>query len=194
LQKSSLLRRGLLLEYCTLGWNVIGCVIVMITAFLAHSVALAGFGFDSVIEIFASVVVVWQLLGVEEGREKVAMRLIGGAFICLAIYIIAQLAYALIKGTHAHTSVPGMIWLLATFIAMLALAWGKNVTGKQLNNPVLQTEGKVTLVDAYLAGAVLLGLVLNALFGWWWADGIASLVIVYYGLREAIHALHESAA
>jgi divalent metal cation (Fe/Co/Zn/Cd) transporter len=166
----------------------------MITAFLAHSVALAGFGFDSVIEIFASVVVVWQLLGVEEGREKVAMRLIGGAFICLAIYIIAQLAYALIKGTHAHTSVPGMIWLLATFIAMLALAWGKNVTGKQLNNPVLQTEGKVTLVDAYLAGAVLLGLVLNALFGWWWADGIASLVIVYYGLREAIHALHESAA
>ena len=77
---------------------------------------------------------------------------------------------------------------------MLLLAFGKRVTGRQLKNDVLLTEGKVTLVDAYLAGAVLAGLVLNALFGWWWADPLASLVIVYYGIREGIHALREGAA
>jgi divalent metal cation (Fe/Co/Zn/Cd) transporter len=76
---------------------------------------------------------------------------------------------------------------------MLLLALGKRLTGQQLKNEVLLTEGHVTLVDAYLAGAVLLGLALNALFGWWWADLLASLVIIYYGIREAIQALQESA-
>ena len=79
-----------------------------------------------------------------------------------------------------------------TLIAMLLLAWGKYQTGKALNNPVLQTEARVTLVDAYLAGAVLVGLVLNALFGWWWADPLGGLVIVYYGLHEGFHAWHEA--
>jgi divalent metal cation (Fe/Co/Zn/Cd) transporter len=74
---------------------------------------------------------------------------------------------------------------------MLLLALGKRLTGLQLQNAVLLTEGQVTLVDAYLAGAVLVGLALNALFGWWWADPLASLVIVFYGLREGLHAWHE---
>jgi divalent metal cation (Fe/Co/Zn/Cd) transporter len=103
------------------------------------------------------------------------------------------LLYTLLTGTHAITSVGGIVWIAVTFIAMLLLAFGKRVTGQQLKNEVLLTEGRVTLVDAYLAGAVLVGLLLNALFGWWWADPLASLVIVYYGIREAIHALRESA-
>jgi divalent metal cation (Fe/Co/Zn/Cd) transporter len=190
--QSPLLRRGLFLEYITLGWNVVGVVIVVIAAYLAHSVALAGFGLDSLIEIFASVVVVWQLTGVNMHRERLALRLIGIAFIALVIYIVAQLLYTLLTGTRAITSVGGIVWIAVTFIVMLLLAFGKRVTGQQLKNEVLLTEGRVTLVDAYLAGAVLVGLILNALFGWWWADPLASLVIVYYGSREAIHALHES--
>nr|MBA2394464.1 cation transporter [Ktedonobacteraceae bacterium] len=83
-----LLRRGLLLEYITLGWNVVGVVIVVSAAYLAHSVALAGFGLDSLIEIFASVVVVWQLTGANMHRERLALRLIGIAFIALVIYIV----------------------------------------------------------------------------------------------------------
>ncbi len=188
-----LLRRGLILEYITLGWNVVGVVIVVIAAYLAHSVALAGFGLDSLIEIFASIVVVWQLTGANMHRERLALRLIGIAFIALVIYIIAQLLYTLLTGTHATPSIGGIVWIAATFIVMLLLAFGKRVTGQQLQNEVLLTEGRVTLVDAYLAGAVLVGLILNALFGWWWADPLASLVIVYYGIREAIHALRESA-
>ena len=189
----ALIKRGLLLEYLTLGWNVVGVVIVIIAAIAARSVALAGFGLDSLIEIFASVVVVWQLTGVNQHRERLALRLIGIAFIALVIYIVAQLLFSFITGTHAATSIGGIIWIAATFLAMLLLAFGKRVTGQQLQNEVLLTEGRVTMVDAYLAGTVLVGLVLNALFGWWWADPLASLVIVYYGIREALHALRESA-
>lgn len=188
---TSLLKRGLLLEYVTLAWNVVGVVLVLVAAVAAHSVALAGFGLDSLIEIFASVVVVWQLTGVNLHREQVALRLIGSAFIVLAIYILGQLTYTLLTGTQPATSVGGIAWLAATFVAMLLLAWGKRVTGTQLKNEVLLTEGKVTLVDAYLAGAVLIGLILNVIFGWWWADPLASLVIVYYGIREGIHAWRE---
>jgi divalent metal cation (Fe/Co/Zn/Cd) transporter len=191
--QAPLLRRGLILEYITLGWNVVGVIIVIIAAYAARSVALAGFGLDSLIEIFASVVVVWQLTGVHLHRERLALRLIGMAFIALVIYILAQLSYTLLTGTHPTASVGGIAWIAATLIAMLLLAWGKRVTGQQLKNEVLLTEGRVTLVDAYLAGAVLVGLILNALFGWWWADPLASLVIVYYGIREAIHVLHERA-
>ncbi|HEY7418404.1 MAG TPA: cation transporter [Ktedonobacteraceae bacterium] len=188
-----LLRRGLLLEYLTLGWNVIGVIVVILAAYAARSVALAGFGLDSLIEIFASVVVVWQLTGINLKRERQALRLIGVAFVALVIYIVAQLLYTLLTGMHPAISIGGIAWTAATLIAMLLLATGKRITGRQLKNEVLLTEGRVTLVDAYLAGAVLLGLVLNALFGWWWADPLASLVIVYYGIREAIHAFHESA-
>ncbi|MBA2681749.1 MAG: cation transporter [Ktedonobacteraceae bacterium] len=194
MSQSALLKRGLLLEYFTLSWNVVGVFIVVIAAVAARSVALAGFGLDSLIEIFASVVVVWQLTGINQHRERLALRLIGIAFIALVIYIVAQLIFSIVTGTHAVTSFGGIAWIVATLIVMLLLAFGKQWTGQQLKNEVLLTEGRVTLVDAYLAGAVLLGLVLNALFGWWWADPLASLVIVYYGVREAIHALRESTA
>jgi len=191
--QTALLKRGFLLEYLTLGWNVVGVIIVALAAYAARSVALAGFGLDSLIEIFASVVVLWQLRGVNRGRERLALRLIGIAFIALVMYIVAQLLVTLLTGTHPATSVGGIIWIAVTFFAMLLLALGKRLTGQNLKNEVLLSEGRVTLVDAYLAGAVLLGLTLNALFGWWWADPLASLVIVYYGIREAIHALRESA-
>ena len=186
--QASLIRRGLLLEYLTLCWNVVGVVIVVAAAYKARSVALAGFGLDSLIEIFASVIVVWQLLGVNQHRERLALRLIGAAFFALALYILAQIIVILLTGSHPAPSIGGIVWLAATFIAMLMLAYGKRVTGKQLGNVVLTTEGHVTLIDAYLAGAVLIGLFLNALFGWWWADPLSSLVIVYYGIREGMHA------
>ena len=188
---ASLTRRGLLLEYATLGWNVVGSVVVIVAAIAASSVALAGFGLDSLIEIFASVVVVWQLKGEHEAREQRALRMIGIAFFTLAIYILAQGAYTLVRAEHPAKSTGGIIWLAATLAAMLLLAQGKRITGRQLGNPVLTTEAHVTMIDAYLAAAVLIGLVLNAAFGWWWADPLAGLVIVYYGLKEGWAIWHE---
>jgi len=193
LERKDLLRHGLWLEYATLGWNVVGSGVVLFAAGLAGSVALAGFGLDSLIEIFASVVVVWQLTGsATPHRERRAMKLIGAAFCALAIYVLAQSSYTMLAQVHPATSPGGIAWLALTCVAMLALAWSKARTGRALHNPVLETEARVTLVDAYLAGAVLAGLVLNALLGWWWADPAAGLVIVYYGAREGWHALTDA--
>lgn len=183
-----LLRRGLRLEYATLGWNVVGTAVVIAAAVAARSVALAGFALDSLIEIIASVIVVWQLTGVHRDRERPALRLIGGAFFALALYILAQTAYTLIARVRPAPSAGGIVWLAATLVAMLLLASGKRATGKQLGNPVLATEARVTLIDAALAAAVLAGLLLNALLGWWWADPLAGLVIVSYGLQEGLAA------
>lgn len=96
--KTRLLRRGLQLEYLTLGWNVVGAVVIFLTAFAARSVALAGFGLDSLIEIFASGVVVWQLTGTGANRDRRALRLIGAAFFALAIYVLVQSGYVLALG------------------------------------------------------------------------------------------------
>lgn len=184
-----LLRRGFALEYATLAWNVVGAVVVLAAAVSARSVALAGFGLDSLIEILASIVVVWQLHGIGEGRERRAMRIIGCAFIALAAYIAAQSAYVLVAAAHPHHSPAGITWLALTAVAMFALAAGKARTGEALGNPVLRTEARVTLIDGCLAVAVLAGLVANAALGWWWADPLAGLVIVVYGIREGRAAL-----
>jgi divalent metal cation (Fe/Co/Zn/Cd) transporter len=187
-----LVRRGLTLEYLTLAWNVVGTIVSIVAAVAAGSVALAGFGLDSVIEIGASTVVIWQLNQRDHTNQRRALRLIGGAFIALALYIAAQAIYTLIAAQHPHRSILGIAWTAVTCLVMLALAAGKTQTGKALVNTVLVTEGRVTLIDAYLAGAILTGLGLNATLGWWWADPLAGLVIVFYGLREGRHALREA--
>jgi divalent metal cation (Fe/Co/Zn/Cd) transporter len=185
-----LLARGLRLEYATLAWNVVGVGIVLLAAIHAHSVALAGFGLDSLIEIFASVVVVWQLTGGGKARERRALHLIGAAFFTLVVYLLGQLVVTFLTQTHPAPSPVGLIWLAATLVAMLGLAFGKRLTGRQLSNLVLTTEAEVTLIDAYLAAAVLVGLALNALFGWWWADPLAGVVIIYYSVREGWETIH----
>ena len=190
-----LLRRGLRLEYATLLWNVVGLVVLAWSAIAARSVALAGFGLDSLIEIGASIVVVWELTGADERRQHHALRLIGGAFVLLALYLLVQGTVVLVEGHHAGHSVAGIIWTALTALAMFALARGKARTGRALGNPVLQAEGKVTLVDGILATAVLAGLVLNTTIGWWWADPLAGFVLVYYALREVVViSKHESAS
>lgn len=194
IDKAALLRRGLHLEYLTLAWNVIGVIVVFHAAFVAGSIALTGFGLDSLIEIGASMVVVWQLTGAGAQREKLALRLIGTAFFAIALYILVEATRTLILHMKPETSLLGIAWLVCTVIAMVALAQGKRITGTLLDNPVLVTESRVTMVDALLAAAILLGLGLHALLGWWWGDPVASLVIVIYGVKEGRHAWAESAA
>jgi divalent metal cation (Fe/Co/Zn/Cd) transporter len=180
----TLLRRGFALEYTTLGWNVIGIVVLAITAISARSVALAGFGLDSLIEIGASTVVLWELSGTGQVRQRRALQLIGVAFAALAVYLAVQSTLVLVTGYHPRPSTVGIVWTAITAIVMFALAAGKARTGAALDNPVLRTEGRVTLVDGLLAVAVLAGLVLNAAVGWWWADPLAGYVLLAYAARE----------
>ena len=177
--------RGRLLELATLVWNVVGIIVLAIAAVSARSVALAGFGLDSLIEIGASTVVLWELAAVGELRRRRALHLIGGAFAGLAVYLTVQSTFVLVLRFHPHHSALGIAWTAVTAAAMFLLSAGKARTGAALDNPVLRTEGRVTLIDGVLASAVTLALVLNAGLGWWWADPAAGYVLVYYGAREA---------
>ena len=183
-RRAALQRRGFALEYTTLAWNVIGIVVLAVAAIGARSVALAGFGLDSLIEIGASTVVVWELSGSGEDRQRRALRLIGCGFTALAAYLLIQSTLVLATGFRPHHSALGIGWTAITAAVMAGLAAGKARTGAALSNPVLKTEGRVTLIDALLATAVLAGLVLNSALGWWWADPAAGYVLVYYALRE----------
>jgi divalent metal cation (Fe/Co/Zn/Cd) transporter len=182
--RKALLRRGFALEYVTLAWNVAGIVVLAIAAVSARSVALAGFGLDSLIEIGASAVVIWELSGAGAERQRRGLRLIGYAFAALAAYLLVQSTVVLASGYHPRHSALGIIWTSVTAAVMVTLAAGKARTGRALGNPVLRTEGRVTMIDAILAAAVLLGLVLNAVLGWWWADPAAGYVLVFYAARE----------
>lgn len=185
-RRLTLLRRGFILEYITLGWNVAGIVVLAVTAVAARSVALAGFGLDSLIEIGASTVVIWELSGTGAERQRRALRMIGAAFVLLAVYLAVQATVVLVAGYHPGRSPAGIVWTALTAAAMFALAAGKARTGAALGNPVLRTEGRVTLIDGILATAVMAGLVLNAALGWWWADPAAGYILVYYAGREAL--------
>ncbi|OZB84262.1 cation transporter [Microbacterium sp. 13-71-7] len=187
--RDRLRRAGIVLEIVTLAWNAVGVVLLAVLASRSGSVALLGFGLDSLIEIGASTVVIWELTGTDERRQHLALRLIGIAFGLLAAYLLVQAVVALASG-HRATPLPGGIWWTAlTAAVMFLLAFGKHRVGRALRDPVLLTEGRVTLVDGILAAAVLAGILLNALFGLWWADPVAGLVIVFYAVREAVHAL-----
>jgi divalent metal cation (Fe/Co/Zn/Cd) transporter len=188
-EQRRLLRRGRLLETATLGWNVVGVFVLAVAAIEARSVALAGFGLDSLIEIGASTVVLWELADVAQERRQRAMRLIGFAFVGLAVYLVIQSTVVLALGFHPRHSPLGIVWTGLTAVVMFALAAGKSKAGAALGNPVLSAEGRITMIDGILATAVLVGLILNATLGWWWADPLAGYVLLYYAIREAREAL-----
>ena len=183
-ERRALLRRGFALEYATLAWNVAGIVVLAVAAITARSVALAGFGLDSLIEIGASTVVIWELSGTGKDRQRRGLRLIGYGFAALGAYLLVQSTVVLAAGYHPRHSALGITWTAMTAAVMFALAAGKARTGRALDNPVLRTEGRVTLIDGILATAVLAGLLLNAAAGWWWADPAAGYVLVGYAARE----------
>lgn len=189
MHRATLVRRGFVLEYITLGWNVVGVVVLAVAAISARSVALGGFGLDSLIEIGASTVVIWELSETSEERQRIGLRIIGAAFLLLALYLAIQSTVVLVAHYEPRHSPLGIVWTLLTAVVMFSLASGKESTGRQLDNPVLRTEGRVTFVDGVLATAVLVGLVLNSAFGWWWADPVAGYVLLIYAIREGVGAL-----
>ena len=191
-ERTILIRRGFVLEGITLGWNVIGVGVLAAAAIAARSVALVGFGLDSLIEIGASTVVLWELSGSHKSHERAALRLVAMAFFALAAYLTVQSTVVLVLGFRPHHSPLGVTWTAMTAAVMFVLAAGKEATGRRLNNRVLRTEGRVTFVDGILATMVLIGLALNLVLGWWWADPIAGYFIVVYATRVGRAGLRSS--
>jgi divalent metal cation (Fe/Co/Zn/Cd) transporter len=183
---STELTRGRRLEWATLVWNVVGVGVLVVLVLESQSVALLGFGLDSLIEIGASIVVIWELSGSGVQRQRRALILIGIAFAALALYLFSQSTITLVSHHHATSLIGGVAWTAITAVVMFSLAAAKSRVGKRLGNPVLITEGRVTLIDGVLASAVLAGLLVNGWFGWWWADSVAAYVIVFYAIRECV--------
>ena len=188
-------RRGLRLEYATIGWNVVEMVITLTLGVAARSLALVAFGLDTLVELFASGVVVWHLGDPGRRNDAVtakALRLVAVAFLVVALVVGGGGVWALVVGSVPGESPLGIGYLALTVVVMLTLGMAKRRTGQQLGSKPLVAEAHMSVIDAGLASAVLVGLVANLLLGWWWADALAALGVAAAATREGIEQLEEA--
>jgi divalent metal cation (Fe/Co/Zn/Cd) transporter len=186
--QARLRRRGFLLEYFSMGWMTMEAAIAIAAGVAAHSIALVGFGLDSVIEFAAAAIVVWELRGADRERERSAIRMIGVTFFMLAAYVATESVRDLLTHARPQRSLPGLAITVAAVIVMPALAAGKRRVGRALNNLTLLADAAETTFCALLSATAILGLGLNAIFSWRWADPLAALVIAGLAVREGLEA------
>jgi divalent metal cation (Fe/Co/Zn/Cd) transporter len=187
----NLYKKGLILEYLTVGYNFGEALVSIVFGGLAGSIALIGFGLDSIIESLSGMVLVWRLRQrgkvseeEEEKIEKKAMKFVAVSFFVLGIYILEESIRKLAIADIPDTTLPGIVIALVSLVAMPVLTWQKYITGKAIGSKALVADSKETLACAFLSVALLLGLGANYLFGFWQADPIAGLVITAFLFRE----------
>ena len=183
-----MLRRGRLLEYFTIGWNTLEAVVAISFGILAGSIALIGFGVDSVIEGSSGAIILWRLFAGEE-KERLALRLVGISLLVLAAYVAFDAMKSLILQERPDESYVGIALAIVSLIVMPLLAREKRKVAARLNSRAMQADSRQTDICAYLSAILLGGLTLNALVGWWWADPIAALVMIPIIAKEGIEAL-----
>ncbi|HEY0994834.1 MAG TPA: cation transporter [Gemmatimonadaceae bacterium] len=193
-QRAQLVRRGQRLSWLTLGYNLLEGVIGIGAGILAGSIALVGFGVDSVIELAASVAALWRLRadrdpGRREHAERTTLRIVGSLFLALAAYVAWDAAGALNRREAPEESMPGIILAAASLLVMPVLARAKRRVAAALGSRALHSESRQTQLCTYLSAILLGGLLLNAAIGWWWADPVAALVMVPIIAREGIEGL-----
>jgi divalent metal cation (Fe/Co/Zn/Cd) transporter len=188
LRHRRLLRRAFQLEYLTIVWNTLEGIVAIAAGLSAGSVALVAFGLDSSVEVCASLVVVWELRGADRSGEHRALRLIGVGYIVVGVYVAWDTAMSILGGHRPDASPLGIAFLTVTVIVMILLAAGKLRIGRAMDSPTVLADGRFSLIDGALAGAVLSGLLLTAVLGWWWADALLAGLIALLALREGIGA------
>jgi divalent metal cation (Fe/Co/Zn/Cd) transporter len=190
--RTALVRRGRRLAWFTVGWNALEGLVAIASGLAAGSIALLGFGADSYVEVFAGVVVLWRLAAerrgseVSEAAERRALRLIAVTFFLLAIGVGVESVRTLLAGEHPAESLPGILLAVVSLLVMPLLARAKRRVGRQLGSQALQADATETSLCVWLSGILLAGLGLNALVGWWWADPVAALGVVYVAAREGV--------
>lgn len=173
----------------TIVYNAIEAVVAITAGSIASSAALVGFGLDSIVEVLSAVAIAWQFTARDpETREKTALRVIAISFFALAIYVTIDAALSLTGVRTVEHSTIGIILTALSLVIMPALSLAERRTGRELGSASAIADSKQTLICAYLSGAVLIGLLLNTLFGWTWADPIAALVVVVFAIKEGIEA------
>jgi divalent metal cation (Fe/Co/Zn/Cd) transporter len=185
-REATLNRRSLHLAYASAGYNLLEGVVAVVAGTGATSVALLGFGLDSFIEVSSALVVIWQFRArVPEARERLAMRGIAVSFFALAAWITFDTVRSLIAADRPDPSPLGIGVAAASVVVMPLLVAAKRRTGRELGSATVLADSVQTLLCTWLSAAVLVGLLLNAALGWWWADPVAGLVIAAVALREA---------
>lgn len=195
--RDELLRRGLRLEYLTVGWNIVEGLVAVSAGIVAGSVALVGFGLDSLVETISGVILVWRLrverTGASDERveevERRAERLVGIAFLVLAAWVAIEAGRTLLEAEEPSASPVGIALTATSLVLMLWLARAKRRVGEALGSRALIADSEQTRACWVLSAVTLTGLVLNALAGWWWADPLAALVIVAWLVREGLEAI-----
>lgn len=187
------LRRALLVETATVVWMIVEAVVAIGAGIAARSVALTTFGLDSVIELVSAGVLVWRLrieLGAD-GEDRVAVaehratQLAGAGLLLLCVYVVVTSALSLVTKSHAEGSIVGVAISGAAVLVMPILGITKRRLADGLNSAALRADAAETIACAYLAATTLVGVLLNAVFGWWWADTLAGLLLIAWLVREA---------
>jgi divalent metal cation (Fe/Co/Zn/Cd) transporter len=189
-RRAVLRRRIRWLVAATITYNVVEAVVAITAGTIASSVALIGFGLDSVIEVSSAAAVAWQFAGPDpERREKVALRVIAGSFFALAAYVTVEAVRTLVGGDAPDHSGVGIVLVAISVVVMPFLSWAQRRAGRELGSASAVADSKQTLLCTYLSAAVLIGLVLNSALGWWWADPVVALGLAAMAVREGREAL-----
>ncbi|MEO8041730.1 MAG: cation transporter [Acidobacteriota bacterium] len=188
-------RRGRMLEYVTLAWNMLEAVFAIASGIFAGSVSLIGFGVDSVIECMSGTVLLWRLREGEHGesRERLALKLVGISFLLLGAYVAINAIKSFIFREAPGVTYVGIGIAALSLVVMPLLAREKRKVAANLNSRAMKADSRQTDLCAYLSAILLGGLLLNAIFGWWWADPIAALIMVPIIAKEGVDALRGEA-
>jgi divalent metal cation (Fe/Co/Zn/Cd) transporter len=198
------IRSGVAVEWCTIGWMVIEAAVSLSAGIMAGSIALVAFGIDSLMELVSAGVVLWRLLlerdqapvdrQLIERAERAASRVVGWSLVALAVYVTLQSGYNLWTRAVPDTSPVGVALAAGALVVMPVLVRVKLRVAASIKSAALKADAMCGIVCAYMAGTLLLGLGLRAAFGWWWADPVAALGLVYFISREGREALTDDGA
>jgi divalent metal cation (Fe/Co/Zn/Cd) transporter len=193
-------RLGIWIELVTVGWMIVEAAIALLVGYSTHSVSLQGFGIDSLIELLSGSILLWRLLIEARGgtlarveqAERQASWVTAISLFALSLYIIAESALSLLIGTHAQASAWGIGLAVSAAIIMPVLWQSKLRVARRIGSAALKADAACSVTCAYMSLTLLVGLLLNRLLGWWWADALAALALVYFLAREGREALHEA--
>jgi cation diffusion facilitator family transporter len=199
-RREELHRRGVRLEWFTVAWNVVEGVVAIGAGLLTGSVSLIGFGADSFIEVISAVVLLWRLrkagpnasAEAHSEAERRALYLVAATFFLLSAYIAYEAVGALLSGQGPEDSTVGLVLSVISLLVMPALAYGKQRTGREMGSEALKADAAETWVCSYLSLALLVGVGLNAAFGWWWADPVGALAMLPVILWQGFETLGEA--
>lgn len=189
-ERAGVLRRRIrIVVAITITWNVIEATVALIAGRAASSAALIGFGLDSIVEVLSAAAVAWQFASPDPAkREKTALRVIAVSFFGLAAYVTVDALLSLTSLHHAEHSPVGIAIAALSLVVMPFVSWFERRTGQELGSASAIADSKQTLICTYLSAALLVGLLLNSLLGWAWADSVAALVIAVFAVREGLNA------